>query len=85
MELLHAKGAIIAYGDPFVPSFPRMRQHSFDLSSERLDEKTLKSAGCVVLVTDRGAFDCALIARHADLLADCRARYREERANLVRA
>ena len=85
MELLHAKGAVIAYSDPFVPSFPRMREHSFDLSSERLDEKTLKSADCVVLVTDHDAFDYELIARHAALLVDCRGRYREERANLVRA
>jgi len=85
MELLHAKGAVIAYSDPFVPSFPRMREHRFELSSETLDEKTLESADCVVLVTDHDAFDYALVARHADLLVDCRGRYPEPRANVVRA
>jgi UDP-N-acetyl-D-glucosamine dehydrogenase len=39
----------------------------------------------VVLVTDHDAFDYELIAQHAALLVDCRGRYREERANLVRA
>jgi UDP-N-acetyl-D-glucosamine dehydrogenase len=85
MELLARKGAVMAYCDPHVPSFPRMREHSFELSSETLDDKTLESADCVVLVTDHDAFDYELIAKHAPLLVDCRGRYREERANVVRA
>jgi UDP-N-acetyl-D-glucosamine dehydrogenase len=85
MELLRDKGAVIAYSDPLVPVFPRMREHKFDLSSETLDEKTLESADCVVLVTDHDAFDYELIARHAALLVDCRGRYRDACANVVRA
>ena len=42
-----------------------MREHRFDLSSVALDENTLASADCVVLVTDHDAFDYELIARHA--------------------
>jgi UDP-N-acetyl-D-glucosamine dehydrogenase len=85
MELLRAKGAVLAYHDPHVPVFPRMREHKFDLSSVALDENALARADCVVLVTDHDAFDYELIARHAALLVDCRGRFQERRANLVRA
>jgi UDP-N-acetyl-D-glucosamine dehydrogenase len=85
MELLRAKGAVLAYHDPHVPVFPRMREHKFDLSSVALDENALARADCVVLVTDHDAFDYELIARHAPLLVDCRGRFQERRANLVRA
>jgi UDP-N-acetyl-D-glucosamine dehydrogenase len=85
MELLRGKGAVLSYHDPHVPAFPRMREHRFDLSSVALDENTLASADCVVLVTDHDAFDYELIARRAPLLVDCRGRFQERRANLVRA
>ena len=85
MELLRGKGAIVSYHDPHVPAFPKMREHKFDLSSVALDEKALESSDCVVLVTDHDAFDYELIARHATLLVDCRGRYRDARANVVRA
>jgi UDP-N-acetyl-D-glucosamine dehydrogenase len=85
MELLRAKGAVLAYHDPHVPVFPRMREHKFDLSSVALDENALALADCVVLVTDHDAFDYELIARHAALLVDCRGRFQQRRANLVRA
>jgi len=85
MEMLRGKGAVVSYHDPLVPAFPKMREHKFDLLSQTLDEKTLKSADCVVLVTDHDAFDYELIAAHAPLLVDCRGRYPIGGANLVRA
>src|SRR5262245_12062568 len=85
MELLRVKGALLAYCDPHVPMFPRLREHRFDLSSRTLDETTLRSADCVVLVTDHDAFDYELIARHSALLVDCRGRFRDSGSNLVRA
>ena len=33
MELIEAKGGTVAYSDPHVPVFPKMREHHFDLSS----------------------------------------------------
>jgi UDP-N-acetyl-D-glucosamine dehydrogenase len=85
MEILRGKGAVISYHDPHVPAFPSMREHKFDLRSEPLDERTLARADCVVLVTDHDAFDYELVARNAALLVDCRGRYPDGRANLVRA
>ncbi|WP_306790216.1 UDP binding domain-containing protein, partial [Escherichia coli] len=36
MELIEAKGGMVAYSDPHVPVFPKMREHHFELSSEPL-------------------------------------------------
>jgi hypothetical protein len=37
MEILREKGAVVDYADPHVPSFPRMREHHFDLKSVELN------------------------------------------------
>ena len=85
MELLRERGAQVAYSDPFVPKFPRMREHSFDLASVTLDAKALQGFDCVLLATDHDAFDYALIGQHAKLLVDTRGRYRKPAPNLVKA
>jgi UDP-N-acetyl-D-glucosamine dehydrogenase len=84
MELLQAQGAQLSYSDPHVPRFPKMREHRFDLSSVPLNQQTLASQDCVVLVTDHDAFDYASIAAHAPLLVDTRGRY-PGGANVVKA
>ena len=85
MEILAAKGAELAYSDPHVPVFPRMREHRFELKSVPLDEASLRAADCVLIATDHDAFDYAAIARHAALVVDTRGRYREPLPNVVRA
>jgi UDP-N-acetyl-D-glucosamine dehydrogenase len=85
MELLRARGADVAYSDPHVPVFPRMREHRFDLSSVALGSATLSSYDCVVLATNHDAFDYALIQRHAQLIVDTRGVYLDPAANVVKA
>jgi UDP-N-acetyl-D-glucosamine dehydrogenase len=85
MELLRERGARLDYSDPHVPRFPRMREHRFELESVPLDEKSVASYDCVVLVTDHDAFDYGLIGRHARLLVDTRGRYSDAAPNIVRA
>ena len=85
MELLRDKEAEIAYSDPHVPVFPRMREHSFNLKSVPLNAQTLADFDCVVLATNHDAFDYALIQRHARLIVDTRGVYLEPAANLVKA
>jgi UDP-N-acetyl-D-glucosamine dehydrogenase len=85
MELLRDRGARLDYSDPFVPRFPRMSEHHFDLESVPLDGETVARYDCVVLVTDHDAFDYDLIGRHAKILVDTRGRYRDAAANIVRA
>jgi UDP-N-acetyl-D-glucosamine dehydrogenase len=85
MELLRARGALLSYSDPHVPTFPRMREHRFDLSSVNLTPEILASQDCVVLVTDHDRFDFDTIAAHACLIVDTRGRYMAGRANIVKA
>jgi UDP-N-acetyl-D-glucosamine dehydrogenase len=85
MELLRAKGAEIAYSDPHVPVFPRMREHRFDLKSLPVGPAMLGGFDCVVLATNHDAFDYALIQRHAQLIVDTRGVYLDPAANVVKA
>ena len=85
MELLREQGAQLAYSDPHVPAFPRMREHSFDLRSVPLTPEKLSQQDCVVLVTDHDAFDYEAIAAHSKLLVDTRGRYQKPLRNLVKA
>jgi UDP-N-acetyl-D-glucosamine dehydrogenase len=85
MELLRAKGADLAYSDPHVPVFPKMREHRFELESVALDAGTIAGFDCVVVTTDHDAFDYALIRRQARLIVDTRGVYLEPAANVVKA
>lgn len=85
MELIEAKGGIVAYSDPHVPVFPKMREHHFDLSSEVLTAETLSSFDAVVLATDHSRFDYELILRHARLIVDSRGKYRAPAAHVIKA
>lgn len=85
MELLRDAGASVDYSDPHVPVFPKMREHRFDLSSVDLTAQNVADYDCVVLLTDHDAFDYELVIEKARLLVDTRGKYREQRANLVKA
>lgn len=85
MEHLRTKGAVVEYSDPNVPVFPKMREHSFDLSSVTLSESNIASYDAVVLLTDHSDFDYDMIIANAPLLVDTRGKYRAEISNLVKA
>ncbi|WP_444901161.1 UDP-N-acetyl-D-glucosamine 6-dehydrogenase [Microbulbifer sp. SSSA007] len=85
MELLEAKGGQVAYSDPHVPVFPKMREHHFNLSSEPLTAEKLASFDAVVLATDHDEFDYDLICQHARLIVDSRGRYRVPKAHIIKA
>ena len=85
MSLLQEKGAIVAYSDPHVPTFPTKRDYHFDLESVPLTAENLAAYDCVVIATDHDGFDYELILEHASLVVDSRGRYREPHPNVVRA
>jgi UDP-N-acetyl-D-glucosamine dehydrogenase len=85
MELLQEKGAEIAYSDPHIPVFPRMREHYFDLKSVNLSSESLGKFDCVILGTNHDLFDYPLIKKHARLIVDTRGVYQEAAANVIRA
>jgi len=85
MEKLRDLGAKMAYSDPPVPVFPRMRVHHFDLSSVALTPESIKEFDCVLLATDHDKFDYELIRTQSSLLIDCRGKFLAPAYNIVRA
>ncbi|MBN9035716.1 MAG: nucleotide sugar dehydrogenase [Rhizobiales bacterium] len=85
MEAVKAKGGVISYTDPFLPRFPKMREHHLDLASEELTPELLGSVDCVVVATDHDVFDYEMVAKHARLVVDTRGRYRKPAANITPA
>ena len=73
MELLQARGAILSYSDPHIPSLPAMRHYDVpDLDSQSLTPEFLATLDCALIATDHTAFDYAAIVRHAPLIVDTR-------------
>ncbi len=86
MEILHQKGAIISYSDPYVPVFPKKRDYYFDLKSVEITTDSLSEMDCVLLVTDHDHFDYDFIQKNSPLIVDTRGRYRHEHfVNVVKA
>lgn len=85
MELLRAKGAVLAYSDPHIPVFPRLRKHSFDMNSIAITAEKLSAYDCVVLATNHDAFEYDLIKQHSALIVDTRGVYLEPAKNVVKA
>ena len=85
MELLQQRGASVAYADPLVPGFPRMRDYHFDLASTPVTAKSLAQFDAVLIATDHDAFDYALILQHASLIVDTRGVYRDSHPHVVKA
>jgi UDP-N-acetyl-D-glucosamine dehydrogenase len=86
MEHLQERGANVAYADPYVPVFPKMRAHYFDLHSVDVTPAMLEQYDCVVLTTAHKAFDYDMIAKHASLIIDTRGAFREyKQDNIVSA
>ena len=85
MEMIQARGGIVAYSDPHVPSFPKMREHYFDLQSVPLTAENLGGFDAVVLATDHDRFDYDLIRQSASLIVDSRGRFRESAPHIIKA
>ena len=85
MELLEAKGAFINYSDPWVPVFPKMREHHFNLSSVDLTPEGVASYDVVLLATNHDAFDYQMIQKNAQLILDTRGVYLGAVDNVVKA
>jgi UDP-N-acetyl-D-glucosamine dehydrogenase len=85
MEKLRDLGAEVAYSDPHIPTFPNMREHTFNLQSVGLDAAAVAGFDCVLLATDHDRFDYALIRNNAKLVVDTRGRYLDPSPHIVKA
>src|SRR3989304_382593 len=86
IELLRAQGAEVDYHDPYVSKLPKLRGHTLNMRSVRLDKKAIKKYACVVIVTAHSCFDYKWLARESRLLVDSRGAVKGINAkNIVRA
>ncbi|HMS19155.1 nucleotide sugar dehydrogenase [uncultured Sphingorhabdus sp.] len=85
MEKLEELGAIVAYSDPHIATFPEMREHHFELDSVDLTPESIADFDCILISTDHDGFDYDMIRDHAALVVDSRGRFRESFPNLVKA
>lgn len=85
MEILREKGAEVAYSDPHVPVFPRMREHRFELESVPLTRDSIASYDLLLLATNHSAFNYELIQRYAKVIVDTRGVYMERLPNVVKS
>jgi UDP-N-acetyl-D-glucosamine dehydrogenase len=85
MEILREKGAEIAYSDPHVPVFPKMREHRFDLESTELTDKSIASYDLLLLATNHSAFDYKFIQKYAQVIVDTRGVYRDRLSNVIKS
>lgn len=86
MELLRENGADVQYSDPYLPLFPRKREHHFDLESVEITPEKVQSFDCVILVTPHDDFDYKVILENSRLLVDTRGIYHKEmRENIIHA
>lgn len=83
MRLLEARGAVVDYHDPHVPTF---REDGHERTGVPLDAATLAGTDAVVIITDHTGIDYQRIADHAGLVVDTRnamARIRRPKARIV--
>ncbi|MBK8914140.1 MAG: nucleotide sugar dehydrogenase [Phycisphaerales bacterium] len=73
IELLEARGAKVAYHDPFIPKAKPMREHNIThLKSVALTPENIRKFDCVLISTDHSNVDYAMVVKHAQLVVDSR-------------
>ena len=72
MGLLHAKGAKLAYADPYVPELHGHEWSGYDMRAVDLTRSALAQYDCVVIITDHKKFDYDAIVAGSDLVVDTR-------------
>ncbi|MDQ3420295.1 MAG: nucleotide sugar dehydrogenase [Acidobacteriota bacterium] len=73
MGLLLAKGADVAYADPFVPEVHgREWPGGFDIRAVEMTRGSIGQYDCVVIATEHKAFDYDALVAEADLIVDTR-------------
>ncbi len=72
IEQLRKRGAEVVYHDPYIANIRLDGESEERLQSIGLTEETLKSADCVVIVTDHRQIDYRWVAEHAALIIDTR-------------
>jgi len=87
IELLHAKGAVVAYHDPHIPRFAGLRAYDLAMESVPLTASLLAAQDAALIVADHDRVDYRFVLAHAPLVVDTRNATRglEGAARVVRA
>ena len=85
IKILKKKGAKVSYSDPHVPSFPKMRQYNFNLSSIKLSPQSIKKFDLLLIATNHAKFDYSMIQKNAKLIIDTRGVYSDHFKNVIKA
>jgi UDP-N-acetyl-D-glucosamine dehydrogenase len=80
VRALYDKGAVVFYSDPHVLS---IELDGEKLASTETAPDILRSADCVVILTDHSSFDYPTIVAHSRLVLDCRNALQKYRAENV--
>ena len=70
IELLRAKGAVVAYNDPFFPTVGQGRHYALNMTCTPLDN--LGQYDAVVIITDHSSYDYPAIVEQSRLVVDTR-------------
>jgi UDP-N-acetyl-D-glucosamine dehydrogenase len=85
MGLLHGKGAIVSYADPFVPLLHgREWSGRHDVKAVPLSRGAIAQYDCVVIVTDHKDFDYDAIVAEADIVVDTRNAIKQRHSHVFR-
>lgn len=85
MEILRRNGAIVSYHDSWVPVFPKLREHNFDLVSVDLTAQNVKKFDLVLIATNHDSIDYKLILNESKIVVDTRGVYRDVASNLIKS
>ena len=87
LELLIARGAKLAYNDPYFAEIPKLRHYNFDgMKSSPIDAQSLAGYDCVLIATDHTSYDYPMIVESSQMVVDTRnaTRRRRDLARIVR-
>jgi UDP-N-acetyl-D-glucosamine dehydrogenase len=86
LTVLHQKGAVVSYTDPYVPTLDA-RHWGGDKTLEsvnRLDAESLRQFDCLAILTNHSVFDYAAFVAHSDLVVDTRNAVKQPAGNVHR-
>jgi len=85
MGLLLARGANIAYADPWVPEVhAREWSGGYDIKAVDMTRGNIAKYDCVVIVTDHKAFDYQALVEEADVIVDTRNAIKDPHPNVFK-
>ncbi|MGB8953448.1 MAG: nucleotide sugar dehydrogenase [Candidatus Aminicenantales bacterium] len=86
ISLLQAKGARVAYNDPYIPESSGHREYpELSLKSVALTIKRLKNTDAVIIATDHSDYDYEWIVKNSDIVVDTRNVVKKYYRNVVKA